>query len=764
MSRQAAFPARRHVRLRRTVRSRTLGATTSPLSIERLETKVALAIDSFAGRPTEFVTLGDQLLFAAEDPMNGRELWVTDGTATGTRILKNIKDGKGSSYPRNLTVVGSTLYFTADNGTNGCELWKSDGTESGTVLVKDMRPGYEPMMMSPYDTSSAPSCLVAFGNLLFLSVDDGSTGRELWKSDGTGPGTVLVKDIVPGQGGSDAKPAFIAGTGSGARLFFEVSSGNQRGIWRTDGTADGTEPVNSESLGSEWTDDLQRFPHAQLPDGRVIFGTLTESYEIGTAYDTETMTAGVWVTDGSSVTNVRSTIGTFARPINGPTGFTRSGDAVYFAFDDGVSGMELWRTDGTTAVLVADINPGSEIPLNGTEPLPLESWPGDIVPLPNGGILFTAFDQTSGTELWTSDGTPGGTRLVKDIAPGSRTFRYTDPDGHAHVEVQPNGSRPVALTPFNGAFSFIANDSQIWRTDGTAAGTTLVKDVDGPSRPSGYFMGTATTFKNRLIVSTDHAKSGHGLWVSDGTAAGTVRMRNLVPTIMSVAVPAARTYRAGETLDFTATFSEPVAVNGTASLPITLGTKKVQAIAVPLQGTNPSKTLTFTYTVKAGEFDADGIVVGSPLVGAIKNAFKTSALRTFPVPATAAILVDAAGPVVTGVTPPTNAIYNFHGRPLLTFEVRFNEPVVVAGGTPLLELTIGAAKQNAMLAEQPNPTTLRFAYAVGVNDQKDVNGIGLLKSIKLNGATIRDGLGNDAVLGFKPPSLKKVWVDNGVAH
>ena len=40
-----------------------------------------------------------------------------------------------------MTAVGDTLFFTADDGVNGNELWKSDGTEAGTVLVKDINPG-----------------------------------------------------------------------------------------------------------------------------------------------------------------------------------------------------------------------------------------------------------------------------------------------------------------------------------------------------------------------------------------------------------------------------------------------------------------------------------------------------------------------------------------------------------------------------------------------------------------------------------------------
>src|SRR5207248_6883299 len=109
---------------------------------------------------------------------------------------------RAPSTPGNLTNVNGTLFFSAYDGTDGQELWKSDGTVAGTVLVKDIYPGaYYPTgyYSSPYGPhSSSPSNLTNVNGTLFFTANDGTHGSELWKSDGTTTGTALVKDINPG--------------------------------------------------------------------------------------------------------------------------------------------------------------------------------------------------------------------------------------------------------------------------------------------------------------------------------------------------------------------------------------------------------------------------------------------------------------------------------------------------------------------------------------------------------------------------------------
>ena len=377
----------------------------------------------------DLTVMGNTLYFVGDDNgQNGVELFKTDGTASGTVVVKNIRPGGNSGNPQHLTRIGNTIYFSANDGTDGIELWKSDGTESGTVMVKDIASG------SP---SSTPSDLIAVGNTLFFRANDGSNGQELWKSDGTESGTVMVKDIVFGS--SSSKPSDFTVVGN--TLFFEAETSYGWELHKSDGTATGTVMVKD-------------------------------------------------INSGTSDSN--------------PTHLTAVGNTLYFRADDGTNGMELWKSDGTESgtVLVKDIRTGS-----------MPSSPNSLTAIGNT-LYFSAMTSTYGTELWKSDGTESGTEIVKDIRSGNA------------------GSSPSWLGAVGNTLFFNAHDGssgyELWKSDGTESGTVLVKDINPTSTNSGNSNPQQTTdICGTLYFSATDGTNGTELWKSDGTTSGTTMVQDI---------------------------------------------------------------------------------------------------------------------------------------------------------------------------------------------------------------------------------------------
>src|SRR5262249_26603994 len=136
------------------------------------------------------------LYFQADDGAHGHELWRSDGTAAGTWMVKDINPGATRSNPEHLTAGNGVLYFDADDGGHGNELGRSDGTAAGTSRVKDITPGAAGFGYTP------PLLGVGSAGVLYFRAGDGVHGNELWRSDGTTAGTVMVKDINLGAGDS----------------------------------------------------------------------------------------------------------------------------------------------------------------------------------------------------------------------------------------------------------------------------------------------------------------------------------------------------------------------------------------------------------------------------------------------------------------------------------------------------------------------------------------------------------------------------------
>jgi ELWxxDGT repeat protein len=376
--------------------------------------------------PGGFVGLGGTLYFTAFEPDHGTELWMTDGTADGTVLVKDINPGPAGSVPVGLVNLGGTLYFTATDPDNGTELWMSDGTPDGTVLIKDIVPG-------PSSGYPSPVPLAKVAGILYFAATDRDRGEELWRSDGTADGTMPVRVINPTP---DATPGIAAMTVLNGMLYFIDDVGN---LWKSDGTPENTLPFNVEIPGGCCFNAYGHLPLINFK-GALYFGAgdTARGSELWKSDGTEEGTAPLKdIVPGTGSCN--------------PYGLNVVGGTLYFFCASPDS--QLWKSDGTAdgTVLVDHINAGT------ADPGPSSSAGAEDM------LYFQAFDSVHGKELWGSDGTAEGTYVLKDINPGT------------------GNSNPKNLTDVNGTLYFTAFDPvhrfELWRYSPVAvaetAGSTL---------------------------------------------------------------------------------------------------------------------------------------------------------------------------------------------------------------------------------------------------------------------------------------------------
>ncbi|WP_435674005.1 beta strand repeat-containing protein [Pseudomonas denitrificans (nom. rej.)] len=231
----------------------------------------------------------------------------------------------------------------------------------------------------------------------------------------------------------------------------------------------------------------------------------------------------------------------------------------------------------------------------------------------------------------------------------------------------------------------------------------------------------------------------------------------VAPVVNSVTVPANGTYVAGQNLDFVVNFSENVIVDtsgGTPNILVTLdggGT----VLAQYLSGSG-STALLFRLVVSSGQFDSNGISLGSTIQtggGTLRDSAGNDINTSLnSVASTTGVLVDAVAPTVSSVSVPAGVPYN--AGDTLTFVVNTSEAVLV-NGSPRLALDIGGRTVFADLVAGSGTSTLVFQYTVQAGDN-DADGISV-NGLSANGATLRDAVGNNMNL-----TLNNVGATSGV--
>lgn len=426
---------------------------------------------------------GGTPVFSGSDPDHGRELWTTDGTPEGTLLLCDIADEDvGGSDPRLLMPTGESLLFFARDG-SGSALWKSDGTDAGTILVKRDLAGRSPW------TASA--------RRVFFQAHPRQGSFELWTSDGSGAGTFRVTPDTVRSLGELSQPVLKLGS----RVFFSAwSPAHGSEPWITDGTPAGTRMVA----------DLRPGPAPSSPRDFTVFQ--------GRAWFVARFR--MWKSDGTTAGTVA--LGPELRDMHP---WTTWNGRVWFTGRNSRGRYEIWGTDGTAA---------------RTSRIAEVAWSASAPVLHAGRLWFVA----DGAELWSTDGTAAGTRKSNLLLPPSEPFRLLS-DGvrlYLGTRVYTGGSTLYeiwvsdgtaanttkiadlglygAAAFFNGRLYFVSDQGAFYGTDGTAAGTRLVRPDGEPLR-----IARLLRFGDRLLVLT----SGGEMWQTDGTADGTKPMHDLSP-------------------------------------------------------------------------------------------------------------------------------------------------------------------------------------------------------------------------------------------
>ncbi|MBP53213.1 MAG: hypothetical protein Unbinned8699contig1000_56 [Prokaryotic dsDNA virus sp.] len=291
-------------------------------------------------------------------------------------------------------------------------------------------------------------------------------------------------------------------------------------------------------------------------------------------------------------------------------------------------------------------------------------------------------------------------------------------------------TQPVELKVITDTDAAIADidwqamsDNQQWLTDiRNASSVTSVAD-GSTSFTLGYYVqetGATGTFE-RTVTTTD----------------------TLSPAIDSVSVPTAGTYHAGDVLSFTVNWNENVTVTGTPALNLSIGGSARQA---NYASGSTTAALVFTYTVQAGDVDADGIAVSNLSLdgGTIQDGAGNDAYLTLnSVGDTSGVLVDADAALIQSVAVPTAGTY-VPGNSL-DFTVTFEAAVTVTG-TPELLIDVGGEQKSSAYVSGSTTTALLFRYTVASGDL-DTDGIGV-SSLSLAGGTIKDQYSVDANLAL----------------
>lgn len=439
--------------------------------------------DRFTYSPITPISYGGKVYYPSYSATNGHEMWVFDG-ALAPALLADKEPGTGDLFSPQSSYVWKTtpaslplgFVFTALSATNGQQLWISDGTAGGTQVV----PGVTPKL-------NGEKTFTILGGKAYFSASDITNGEELWVSDGTLAGTHALKYINPEIGDADIDSM----TKLGSKLFFTATDGVQgHELWVTDGTTVGTTIVKRLGVGNVGSNPNQ----LTLYNGKLFFSaTPTSDYNENYLFESDGTSAG--------------TLAVAAIPLNAYgdgllDNLTAASDGLYFIGTTAANGMELWKSDGTTAgTNFIDVTAGASSTFD---------WYADMFTTVGSKIFFDKNRDYNNYFPWVSDGTLGGTTQLSTVEAGN---------GGIYPRDGVSAGTNVFFEGWEGT-----NGSELWITDGTPGGTNLVTNLNilGSSNPNLH-----VAIGNKILFTADDGFSGNELWISDGTSGGTLMLADI---------------------------------------------------------------------------------------------------------------------------------------------------------------------------------------------------------------------------------------------
>jgi ELWxxDGT repeat protein len=369
-----------------------------------------------------------------------------------------------------VTLAGIIIFYTFNNGLN---VWKSDGTVAGTILIGNINNfAFSQIEIGAVSSYSNRSVVLNNETYIFVpkTVNYSSYSLELWKTDGQS--LTMVKEISPNSGGY----ANIYNlTEKNGKILFNYG---EYQFWVSDGTATGTINVKTFNSG------------IPIEYSKRKWGYLNGYYYFGAS---ENSTHGLWKSDGT-------VIGTTKAYDNlSPEYFFETNSNLYFV----ANRTELWRTDGTSSgtAQIPNYPIDNETPNSGIH---LLIYP-EIFKNSANQLLLKGWDVQNGYELWKSNSTIENSTLLSNLATKTNSSLASD------VKCKING-----IWFFNGV-----NDkgAELWKTDGTPAGTQMVTDLNVGAKNT--IISAMTSMQGILYFIASGADERTHVYRSDGTATGT---------------------------------------------------------------------------------------------------------------------------------------------------------------------------------------------------------------------------------------------------